>query len=80
MVLLVVSVLVIAQAVFIDGFQANTSTVFLLLGGIVLLGSSLYGLVRYEDNPIVTEYGPMTYLLLFGLLFWAVGMIVRLLA
>ena len=76
--LLVVSVLVIAQVVLIDGFQANASAVFLLLGGIVLLGSSLYGLVRYEDNPIVTEYGPMTYLLLFGLHFWAVGMIARL--
>ena len=80
LVMLVVSALVIAQAVFIHGLQANASTVFLLLGGIVLLGSSLYGLVRYENNPIVTEYGLMTYLLLFGLLFWAVGMIARLLA
>ena len=76
--LLVVSVLVIAQSVLIGELQATASTIFLLLGGIILLGSSLYGLVRYEENPIVTEYGPMTYLLLFGLLFWAVGMITRL--
>ena len=51
-----------------------------MLGGIVLLVSSLYGLVRYEENPIVTEYGPMTYLLLFGLLLWTVGMVTRFIA
>jgi len=76
LVLLVVSVLIIAQAVLID--EATASTGFLLLGGIVLLGGSLYGLVRYEENPIVREYGPMTYLLVFGSLLWAVGMISRL--
>jgi len=78
LVLLVVSVLIIAQTVLIRELEATTSTIFLLFGGTVLLVSSLYGLVRYEENPIVTEYGPMTYLLLFGLSLWAVGMIARL--
>lgn len=76
--LLGVGVLLIAQAGLIDGFQATASTILLLLGGIALLGSSLYGLVQYENSPIVTEYGVMTYLLLFGLLLWAVGMTARL--
>lgn len=76
--LLVVSVLAIAQAVLLNGFQANASMIFPLLGGLILFVSSLYGLVRYEDSPIVTEYGAMTYLLLFGLLLWAVGMTARL--
>lgn len=75
---LVVSVLIISQSVLIGELQVTASTVLLLLGGIILLGSSLYGLVRYEENPIVTEYGPMTYLFLFGSLLFAIGMTVRL--
>lgn len=76
--LFVVSVLIIAQNILIGELQATASTVFLLLGGISLLVTSLYGLIRYEENPIVTEYSPMTYLLFFGLFLWAVGMIARL--
>lgn len=78
LIFLAVSVLIIAQTVLIGELEATPSTIFLLLGGAVLLVSSLYGLVRYKENPIVTEYGLMTYLLLFGLLLWAVGMIARL--
>lgn len=76
--LFVVSVLIIAQNILIGELQATASTVFLLLGGISLFVTSLYGLIRYEENPIVTEYSPMTYLLFFGLFLWAVGMIARL--
>lgn len=76
--LFIVSVLIIAQNTLIGELQASASTAFLLLGGIILLVSSLYGLIRYKENPIVTEYGPMTYLLLFGLFLWVVGMIARL--
>ncbi|WP_232745043.1 hypothetical protein [Halorubrum aethiopicum] len=43
-----------------------------------LLLASLFGLIRYEENPIVSEYGPITYLLVFGLAIWAVGLLLRL--
>ena len=74
---LVVSVLIIAQSILIGELQATASTALLLSGGIILLGSSLYGLVRYEENPIVTEYGPMTYLFLFGSLLLSAGIIIQ---
>jgi len=74
---LVVSVLIIAQSVLIGELQATASTALLLSGGTILLGSSLYGLVRYEENPIVTEYGPRTYLFLFGSLLLSAGIIIQ---
>ena len=77
---LTVSVLLGAQVGLGGGVRLTASTVFLLFGGVFLLCASLYGLVRYEANPIVTEYGPTTYLLLFALGLQAAGLLARLLS
>ncbi|PHQ38588.1 hypothetical protein DJ69_10890 [Halorubrum persicum] len=74
-----VSALLIAQVGVIEGVQFAPSTVFQLIGATFLLISGIYGFARYEVNPVVTEYGPMAYLLLFGFGLWAVGILFRLL-
>lgn len=49
-------------------------TALQLFGSAFLFVASLYGIVRYEENPIVTEYGPTTYLLVGGALLYAIGL------
>lgn len=73
-----VSVLLIAQVGLIEGFWSTLSTVFQLIGAVFLLIGGVYGFGRYEEDPIVTEYGPMAYLLLFGFGSWAVSILYRL--
>ncbi|WP_135667155.1 hypothetical protein [Halorhabdus rudnickae] len=58
--------------------ESTLGGAMVLVGGIVLLVSSLYGLVRYEINPIVTEYGLQTYALLAGAAIFALGVVVQL--
>lgn len=53
--------------------------VFSVVSGLFVLLGSLYGLVRSEESPIVTEYGPLAYLLLFGSLLASVVSVVRIL-
>ncbi|MCY4731818.1 hypothetical protein KY092_14760 [Natronomonas gomsonensis] len=76
---LVVSILLLAQIGTTEPLQATAATVLQASGGIVLFVGAVYGFVRYEANPIVTEYGPMTYVLVFGTFVWATGIAVRLL-
>lgn len=44
---------------------------------VILFGGSLYGLVRYEENPIVTEYGPQAYSLMGASLLWTLGLVLE---
>ena len=77
---LVLSVLLLAQ-LGIDGqFALSFGTIFQLIGGVLLLLTGLYGVFRYEENPIVAEYGPLTYLLIFGIVTWALGILLQLLS
>lgn len=60
---------------------ASTALATLLLGaGVVLVLASVYGLLRYEENPVVTEYGPVAYLLVGGASVQAFGLAAVLLA
>ncbi|KDS90093.2 hypothetical protein FK85_22095 [Halorubrum saccharovorum] len=65
-----VSVLLLAQIGIVGGRPFTAGAVLQGIGGVVLLLAGLYGVVRYEENPIVDEYGPTTYLLVFGLVIW----------
>lgn len=71
---LVVSLLLVAQVSLGGKLRFTIGTVLQLVGGLFLLLTSLYGLARYEHNPIVSEYNPLTYLLISGLLFWTIGL------
>ncbi len=75
---LFVSVLLLAQVGIAGELRVTAGTALQLIGGVFLLLASLFGLIRYEENPIVSEYGPITYLLVFGLAIWAVGLLLRL--
>lgn len=76
---LVVSILLLAQLGTTEPLQPTAGTVLQAGGGAVLFVGALYGIVRYEANPVVTKYGPMTYLLVFGTFVWATGLAVRML-
>jgi len=73
-----VGVLLLAQVGIVDGRPLTAGTGLQLIGGAVLLLAGLFGVVRYEENPIVDEYGPTTYLLVFGLGIWTVGLLLQL--
>jgi hypothetical protein len=75
----VVSILLLAQLGTAEPLQPTAGTALQAVGGVTLFLGSLYGIVRYEQNPVVTEYGPMTYLLVFGTFVWATGLVVQLL-
>ena len=77
---LFLSLLLLIQLVMGGAFRISVATVFQLLGGVVLLLTSLYGLIRYEENPIVTEYGPLTYLLILGIVTWSLGILMDILS
>ncbi|MBO4247543.1 hypothetical protein IL252_06905 [Halomicrobium sp. IBSBa] len=69
-----VSLLLVAQLGVVSPFALTLPTVVQLLGAAMLMLGSLYGLVRYEENPIVTEYGPAAYLLIGTSLFLFVAL------
>ncbi|ACV47098.1 MULTISPECIES: hypothetical protein [Halomicrobium] len=69
-----VSLLLVAQLGLVSPFTLTLPTVVQLLGAAMLVLGSLYGLVRYEENPIVTEYGPEAYLLIGASLFLFVAL------
>ncbi|MBP1902710.1 hypothetical protein J2744_002403 [Halorubrum trapanicum] len=73
-----VSVLLLAQVGIVGGRPLTAGTALQLLGGAFLLVAGLFGVVRYEENPVVDEYGPTTSLLVFGLVLWAVGLLAQL--
>jgi predicted metal-binding membrane protein len=62
--------------------RPRLTTVFVvrLIGAVVLLVGGLYGFVRYETDPIVTEYGPKAYLLVGAASLWAAGLVVQFLS
>jgi len=72
---LVVALLTLLQVAIADGPRLTAASVLGFVSGVVLLVGSLYGLLRYETNPIVTEYGPMAYLLVGAASLWAVGLV-----
>jgi hypothetical protein len=71
--LLLTSSLYLARIVVVEEMQFTLEYTFSVVSGLFLFCGSLYGSVRYEENPIVTEYGPMAYLLLFGSIAMSVG-------
>ena len=73
-----VGVLLLAQVGIVGGRPFTSGTVLQGIGGVVLLLAGLFRVVRYEENPIVDEYGPTTYLLIFGMGIWAIGLLMRL--
>lgn len=73
-----VSVLLFAQFVVADPLRFSVPTIIQLVGAVTLLVTGLYGLVRHEENPIVTEWGPMAYLLVSSTLILIVGLIASL--
>lgn len=59
--ILFLSVLLLAQ-VGIDGqLEPSIGTVFQVIGGVMLLLTGIYGVVRYGENPVVSEYVPPTF-------------------
>ena len=75
---LFVSVLLVAQVGIAGEPRVTAGAVLQLIGGVFLFLTSLFGLIRDEENPIVSEYGPKTYLLISGLVIWAVGLLIQL--
>ncbi|WP_318568155.1 hypothetical protein [Salinigranum marinum] len=75
--LLVVALLTLLQVGIADRPRLTAVAVLRFVGGIVLLVGSLYGLLRYETSPTVTEYGPKAYLLVGAASLWAVGLVVQ---
>lgn len=73
-----VSVLLLAQVGLAGEPQLTAGAVLQVIGGVLLFLTGLFGFVRYEQNPIVSAYGPTTYLLVAGLLLWAVGLLAQL--
>jgi hypothetical protein len=73
-----VSVLLVAQVGIAGEPQLTAGAVLQVIGGVFLLLASLFGLVRYEQNPIVSEYGATTSLLIAGLVLWTVGLLTQL--
>lgn len=71
-----VSLLLLAQLGVASPLALTVPVLVQLFGAIVLLLGSLYGLVQYEENPIVTEYGPKAYVLIGASLFWFVALAV----
>jgi len=70
-----VSLLLLVQLGVASPFAFTVPTLVQLLGAVALLLSSLYGLAAYEDNPIVTDYGPKAYALVAASLFWFVALL-----
>ena len=64
-----VGVLFVSQTA-VGSFQLDLEHGWQLFGGAALVVASLYAAVRYETEPIVTEYGPTTYLLVGVALAW----------
>lgn len=77
--LLAVALLTLLQVGIADGPRLTAASVLQFVSGVFLLVGSLYGLLRHETNPIVTEYGPMAYLLGGAASLWAVGLVMRML-
>jgi hypothetical protein len=71
--LLLTSSLYLARIVVVEEPQFSLRYTLLAVSGLFMFCGSLYGLVQYEENPIVTEYGPMAYLILFGSIAMSVG-------
>jgi len=69
-----VSLLLFAQLGVASPLVLTVPTLVQLLGAVVLLLGSLYGLVQYDEHPIVTEYGPKAYVLIGASLFWFVAL------
>lgn len=63
---------------FAGGVSPTIGLTLQLIGGVLLIAGGIYGLVRHGDNPIMTEYGPITYLILLGFGFWIVGPLAQL--
>ena len=76
---LCLATLLVVWGVSIVSETVTLAGTLVLVGGVVLLGSSLYGLTHYESNPTVTEYGLQTYALLAGAAIFALGIVLRLL-
>jgi len=75
---LLVGVLLLVDA-GVSGEFRSLGAVLRISGGAVLTVGGLYGAARYEESPIVTEYGAVTYLLLLGFGLWAVGLLAQIL-
>ena len=63
----------------VDQFQLDLESGWRLFGGATLLLGSLYAAVHHETDPLVTAYGPRTYLLVGVVLAWTGTLAVRLL-
>lgn len=64
----------------VSGSLSSLDGVLRVAGGAVLTLGGLYGTVRYDENPILTEYGALTYLLLVGFGLWAAGLVAQILS
>lgn len=74
----VVGVFLLAQIGVAGKLRIMDAAMLQVIGGIFLLLTGLVGFFRYEANPIVSEYGSVTYLLIFGLFIWAAGLLSQL--
>lgn len=72
-----IGLLVVSQSV-VGQLQLDLESGFRLLGGVTLLAASVYAAVRYETEPLVSEYGPTTYLLVTAALVWIAALAARL--
>ena len=72
---LVVSTLSFVEWALVEQFSTALPALFLAVGSAFLFVSSIYGLVRYESNPIVTEYEPTAYVLLVACAVWILGVV-----
>jgi|AntRauTorcE11898_2_1112593.scaffolds.fasta_scaffold85127_2 hypothetical protein len=63
---LVVSLLSLVEWGLVEQFSTTFPVLFLAVASGGLLVASIYGLVRYDSNPIVTEWGSTAYALLVG--------------
>lgn len=59
--------------------QFTLGSALSVVSGLFMLFGGLYGSVRYEENPLVTEYSPMAYLLLLGSIAMSVGSVAMIL-
>ncbi|WIV65717.1 hypothetical protein [Natrialbaceae archaeon AArc-T1-2] len=73
-----IGVLVVSQAAVVGQFRLDLESGLRLAGGAGLVLASLYAAARSERDPIVTEYGPRTYLLVAAAFVWIAGLSVRL--
>jgi len=72
---LVVSTLSLVEWGLVEQFSTALPALLLAVGSAFLFVSSVYGLVRYESNPVVTEYGPTAYVLLVACAVWILGIV-----